>query len=171
MAPERCFAHDGNRVLAGHDGAAQIHRHHAIECIFGDFGDLRVAARDADADVVVQDVEPAPPSRTLVHRRRDLRLAGHVRLEGRRLPAFRGDQPGRLGGRGRIAIDAQDSRTLSRIEQRGGTAVAHALARTLPRAHDDRRLPFQSHRSLPGSIAGRARRAAPAGPPIRPAVD
>ena len=159
--PERCSPHDRDRVLARHDGAAQVHRHHAVEGLLGDLGHIRVPAGHADPDIVVQDVETAPPGSRLLHCCCNLRLARDVRLEGRSFAVLVGDHFGRFAGRCQIAVDAQHPRALAREEERRGAAVAHAVTRTLPRAHDDRDLAFQSHRSLPVWLAERRNRRPP----------
>jgi hypothetical protein len=51
-----------------------------------------------------------------------------------------------------MMVDAQDLRALAREGERGGAAVAHAFAGTLPGPDDDRDLVLQPHLgSLPGT--------------------
>ena len=54
------LAHDRQHVLARHHRAAQVDRVDAVEGLLGDGMGWGVAARDADADVVVEDVDAAP---------------------------------------------------------------------------------------------------------------
>jgi len=108
-------------------------------------GKLGVAAGKADADIVVQDVDPAPARLGVGHHRLDLAFTSHVGLECDRGPAFRGDHLDSLLCGSEITIDAQHGRTFARKGDRGGAAVAHAFAGTLAGTHHDGDTVFQAH--------------------------
>jgi hypothetical protein len=137
--------HDRQRVLAGHDRAAQIDRRYPVEGLLGQFLERLVAAADADPDIVVQDVDAAPALDRGHHRRGEGRLAGHVGLEGNALAAFLHGQRRGLLGRGEIAVDREDPGALLREAEHRGAAVADALARALPGADDDRDFSGEAH--------------------------
>ena len=54
------FAHDWERMLAGHHEAAQVDGADVVEGFLGDFEWRLVAAPETDTYVVVQDVDAAP---------------------------------------------------------------------------------------------------------------
>ena len=82
IEPGALLAHDRQRVLAGDDGAAQVDGVDAVEGGFRDLGRRGIAAGQADADVVVQDVDAAPQLHGLGDGRRKRRLFRDVGLEG-----------------------------------------------------------------------------------------
>src|SRR5579875_1652696 len=140
-------AHDRQRVLARHDRAAQVDRADTSEDLLRDLGHYRIARTQAHADVVVQNVKPAPALDCGVHRRRKRRLAGDVGLEGDAFAAFFGDHRGSLGRGTRVAIDCKDSGALLREPQRRGAAIADALSRTLTRPNDNRNFAAKTHKT------------------------
>jgi hypothetical protein len=68
-------------VLAGHDGAAQIDRADAVESLFSEIEQWRIATGDADADVVMQNVNAAPALLRRRYGRGKSRLFRDVGLE------------------------------------------------------------------------------------------
>ncbi len=60
MTPLLLRAHDRDHVLGGEDAALEVDRDAAVERFFGDIEQFGVAAGQADADIVVQDVDAAP---------------------------------------------------------------------------------------------------------------
>jgi hypothetical protein len=118
---------------------------------------------NADANIVVQDVDAAEA----LLRERDHRLERlflrHVSLQGHAFASVR-HRRGFLGG-GEIAIDDENIGALLRKAQHGGAAVAEAFARPLPGANDDRDFVLEAHRSfthavgwpLPSSASWRGR--------------
>ena len=145
IEPDCCLRMIGMHVLAGHDGAAQVDGVDAVEGLLGDLGGRGVAAGQADADVVVQDVDAAPQLHGLVDRGLQRGLFRHVGLEGDARAALFRHQRGSLLRRLQPVIHGQHLGALAREQQRRGAAVAHGLARGLPGADDDRSLAFQSH--------------------------
>jgi hypothetical protein len=47
-------------VLAGHDGASQIDSADAVESLLGEVQQRRIAAGDADANILMQNIDAAP---------------------------------------------------------------------------------------------------------------
>ena len=90
MAPLLLFAHDRDHVLGGEDAALEVDRDAAVERLLGDVEQFGVAARQADADIVVQDIDAAPAAMRIRHHRLDVGIFGDVGLEGyRRAAAWR----------------------------------------------------------------------------------
>ena len=145
MTPERCARIGGKHVLGGHDGAAQVDGGDAVEGGFGEFVKRRVAAGEAQADIVVQDIDAAPTLPRRLDHRLERRLAGHVGFErdafAARLPRHRR----RFLGGGEIVVDGQHLGALLREPQNRGAAVAHALARRLTGADHDGDLVLKTH--------------------------
>ncbi len=81
MTPERCARIAGEHMLGGHDGAAQVDGGDAVERGFGEFVERRVAAGEAQADIVVQDIDAAPTLPCRLDHRLERRLTGHVGFE------------------------------------------------------------------------------------------
>ena len=152
MAPLSLCAHDRDHLFRRQDAALQIDGDDAVERLFGDLQQLGVAAGQADADIVVQHVDPAPARLRLRNHRLDVGDLGHVGLERHGGSLLRRDHGGGFLRRFQMVIDAQHLRTFAREGERGGAAVAHAFAGALPGADDDRNLILQAHvSSLPGS--------------------
>jgi hypothetical protein len=146
--------HDRQRVLAGHDRAAQVDRRDPVVGLLGQVLDRLVAAADAHPDIVVQYVDAAPAPHRLCHRRGKGGLARYVGGEGNAVRAlFRGQRRGLLG-RGEVAVDGENLRTLLGEAQHRGAAVADAFAGALPGADDHRDFSRETHRypsiGLPG---------------------
>ena len=149
IAPLSCCAHDRQGMFAGHDRAAQVDRDDPVEGFFGNFGDRRIAAGDADADIVVQDVDPAPSFLGRGDDVRQFRFNRDIRLAGHAGAAFFGNHGGGFLRRRDIAVDRHDLRPFAGVQHRRRTAVADAFARALARAHDDGNLVLEPHsRSL-----------------------
>ena len=140
-------AHRRQHMLGGHDGAAQVDGGDAVEGGFGEFVERRVAAGDAQADIVVQNIDAAPALPRRLDHRLERRLAGHVSFErgafaaAARLPRHRR----RLLGGGEIVVDGQDLGALLGKPQNRGAAIAHPLAPRLPGADHDGDFVFETH--------------------------
>jgi hypothetical protein len=95
-----------------------------------------IAARPGDADIVDENVEPAPG----FHRARDDRLTGcgnaDITLDDLRNTAFGIDQPSCLIRPLRNSIDQRHLRAVPRQNDRGGAAIADTLG-TRTRTGDD----------------------------------
>ena len=135
----------------------EIHRHDPIERFGGDLRDGRVAARDADADVVVQYIHAAPSLDTIADGGRDALLVSDIRLERGGFAAFRADQISGFPGRGGAPVDRQHSGALPREEQRGGASVPHGRSRCLAGAENDSHFSLESHATSPlGNAPGQS---------------
>ena len=145
MTPGALRAHDRQDVLAGHDGAAQVDGGDAVECVLGDLVERRVAAGDAHADIVVQDVDAAPALPRGLDHRRQRRLAGDVGLKRHALAARLPRHGGGLLGGGEIVVDREHLGAFLREAQHRGAAIAHALPRRLAGAHHDGDLVLETH--------------------------
>ena len=99
MAPLFCWRMIGITCLAGEDAALEVDRHAAVERLLGDVEQLGVAAGDADADIVVQDVDAAPAAVRIGHHGLDLGILGDVGLEGHRRALVLADHVDGLLGR------------------------------------------------------------------------
>src|ERR1700758_4399019 len=135
-------------MFASHDGAAQVDGRDAVECSLSDLVERRVPAGDADADIVVKNVDSSPtPLRGLGHRRESC-LFGNVRFErdafSTRLSRHR---DGFLGG-GKIVIDGHHPGAFLSEAQNRSAAVAQSLARRLTSTDDDGDLVFEAHADL-----------------------
>ena len=151
MAPLFCCTHDRDHVLGGEHAALQIDRHAAVERFLGNVEQFGVAAGQADADIVVQDIDAAPAAHRILHHRLEVGIFGDVGLERRRGALLGGDHVDGLLRRRQIVIDAQHLGALAREGQRGGAAVADAFAGALSGADDDGDTIFQAHaHSTPG---------------------
>ncbi|MNL40671.1 hypothetical protein D3C87_1630380 [compost metagenome] len=73
--------HDCDRVLARENGAAQVDAHDIVKILFGDLEQVCVAAAQAHAHVVVQDVERAPTPLRFGHDLGEVFLARHIHFE------------------------------------------------------------------------------------------
>ena len=113
--------------------------------VLGDLVERRVAAGDAHADIVVQDVDAAPALPRGLDHRRQRRLLGDVGLERDAVPAGLPRHRGRLLGGGEIVVDGEHLGAFLREAQHRGAAVAHALARRLAGAHHDGDLVLETH--------------------------
>ena len=139
-------------MLGGEDAALEVDRHAAVERFFGDVEQFGIAAGEADADIVVQDVDAAPAAMRFSDHGFDVGIPGDVGLERHRRASLGRDQVGCLLRGCEIVIHAQHFRALAREGQCGGTAIAHAFARALAGADNDGDPIFQAHvSSLPGS--------------------
>ena len=78
----------------------------------GPMDQLGIAAGDADADIVVQDVDAAPAGVRIFHHGLELGVAGDVGLEGRRGAAFFADHVDGFPGRIEMVIHAQHAGAL-----------------------------------------------------------
>jgi len=121
-------AHDRDRVFRGKDAALEIDRDAAIDRLLGNVGKLGVAAGEADADIVVQDVDAAPAAVRVGDHGLDLGLLGDVGLEGYRRAALGGDHVDRFLRGFDVAIHTQHARE----GKRRGAAVADAFAGLWP---------------------------------------
>ena len=106
----------------------------------------RVAAGDAHADVVVQDVDAAEAALRVRDGGGERRLFGDVGLERRAFAGAALPDHGRglLGG-GKPVVDREHLRAFLREAQHGGAAIAHALAGRLPGADDDGGFVLETH--------------------------
>src|SRR5262249_40083329 len=109
----------------------------------------RLFIADADADVVVQDVDPAvsverrPRERATIRRPRDVGLANEAGA------AFGFDHRLCFARRFRIAIHEDHASAFARKENGGGAAITDGVARRLSRAGDDGDFALKSHDSNP----------------------
>ena len=128
-------------MLGSEDAALEVDRHAALERLLGEVEQLGVAASEADPNVVVQDVDAAPPGARIFNHRLELGVLGDVGPECycRTLlgPGHVDGHIDGLLGRFEVVIDAQHASTLASESQRCGAAVAHALAGALAGANDD----------------------------------
>ena len=145
MTPERCARIAGKHMLGGHDGAAQVDGGDAVEGGFGEFVKQRVAAGEAQAHIVVQNIDAAPALPCRLDHRLERRLTRHVGFErdafAARLPRHRR----RFLGGGEIIVDRQNLGALLRKPQNRGAAIAHPGARRLPGADHDGDLVLKTH--------------------------
>ena len=141
------FPHDRQRVLHRHHAAAQIDGADAVEGFLGDLENRRVAAAEAHADIVVQDIDASPA----IARRRDHRLQrlllGDVGLARHALAGAAALLHHRDGlfRRREVVVDRQHLGAFLREAQHGRAAVAHAGAGRLAGADDDRDLVLETH--------------------------
>ena len=98
----------------------------------------------ADADVVVQDVDPSQPRLGVGDEGLAVGLAGNVGGEGEGLATLAGDHGRGLLGRGQVAIDEQHAGAFAGEEDRGRPSVADVPAGRLAGPDDDRRLVRQA---------------------------
>jgi len=141
-------AHERQDMLAGHDSAAQVDGGDEVERGLGDLVERRVAAGNADADVVVQDIDAAPtPPRGLDHCR-ERRLLGDVCFECNAFAARLSRHGDRLLGGGEVVVHRQHPGALLRETHNRGAAVADALAGRLTGAHHNGDLVLQTHANL-----------------------
>src|SRR6185437_15631532 len=99
-------------------------------------GDRRVAAGDADADVVVQDVDAAPQPVAGTHRSDHVGLVGDVGLAGFRRAALGPDLGDGLVGRLLVDVGDEYLRALAGVQQGNGFAVPHGPPLQLAAAED-----------------------------------
>ena len=145
-------AHDRDHLLGGENAALQIDGDDAVERLLGDLQQFGVAAGQADADIVVQHVDPAPARLRLRDHRLDVGGFRDVGPEGHGGALLPRDHCGGFLCRFQMMVDTKHFRALACKGQRCGAAVAHALAGALAGADDDRNLVLQAHlSSLPGS--------------------
>ena len=112
--------------LAAEEHGLDVDLHHAAP-------DLGVLLHDgaaaADADIVVEEVQPAEA----VHRRRNhapaLRAIGEIGLMRCRSAALRGDHVHGALGESQIAVDDENASAGTREQDGRGAAVADAVAR------------------------------------------
>src|SRR4030095_7227202 len=103
----------------------------------------------SDADVVVQDVNPAigverrPRERAAIRRPRDI---GFINEAG---AAFGFDHRLRFARRFRITVDENYAGAFARKENGGGGTIADSVSGRLSRAGDDSHFVLQSHDSNP----------------------
>ena len=122
------FPHDRQHVLAGQHGAEQVDVHDPVEGRGRDVLERRVAAFDADADIVVQDVDSAPLSGASRDDRFDCRLIRHVRGGGERFAALLGDHVGGFLRRVQVTVHAANPGAFAGENQRRRAAVADGFA-------------------------------------------
>jgi hypothetical protein len=123
-------------------GAAQVDRADAVESLLGEIEQRRVAAGDADPDVVMQNIDAAPALVCRLYGRGERRFLGDVRLEGDAFTSGLFYHRRGFLGRGEIAVDSHDLGALLSESQHRGAAVAHSFAGALPGADDDGDLCF-----------------------------
>ena len=128
IEPDALLAHDRQHVLAGHDGAAQVDGVDAVEGVLRDLGRDGIAAGQADADVVVQDVDAAPQLHGLGDGGLQRRLLRDVGLEGHACAALLGDQRRRLLGR----VEAWSTASTLAPSRANTSAVARPLPMPSP---------------------------------------
>src|SRR5262249_1506893 len=117
-------------VLAGEEHALDVDVDDPVPAFLAG---LDGAARLGDADVVVQDVDPAEWRDTLLHRRGDVACVRNVGRDGGAGAAFATDDAARLLRGREGAINGDDLRPLAREGNRCRFAVAPAgCARTSP---------------------------------------
>jgi hypothetical protein len=131
-------------VLCRHDGATQIDRTNAVERLFAQLRERGVAATEADADIVMQDVDAAPALDRVRDRGREALFLRDVGLEWNTCLAGAGHLCRFRRGL-HVAIDREHARAFLHEAHRCGAAIAHAFARALSGAHDDRDLPLEPH--------------------------
>ena len=142
------LAHDGDDILAGHDGSPEVNGGAPVEYLFGEIEQCRVTAAEADADVVMQNINLTPSFMGRGNRRSQRRASGHIRLEGEAISPVLSNHRCRLLGRGEVAVDGHDPGAFLGKSQGGRPPIAECFAGTLTGADNDGRLPFQTHRSL-----------------------
>ena len=100
-------------MFAGIDHRAQVDRDNFVEGLGGDFGHAGVAAFDADADIVVKDVDTAPLFDAGVNGGFHLLFAGDVGGDRVGLAAVIPDLARGFLGRIQVPVDAQDQGPLA----------------------------------------------------------
>ena len=131
------LSHDRDDVLAGHDGAAQVDGTDPVESFLRKIEQRGIAAGDADADIVMKNVDAAPAFLRCRYGGGECCFFGDVGFEGDAFPAPLLDHRSCLLRREEVTIDSHDLRTLLRESQRRGTAIAHPFARALAGANND----------------------------------
>ncbi len=144
-------SHHGQRGLAGHDHALEIHGHDLVPDRLVDRSRSRV--RPADADVVVEHVEPPEGVDRLLDEGDRVGLARRVGFDGEGRPAFLLDHRQRVLRGGQVAIDDHDLGAFAGEEDRRRSSVSDRVARGLPRTDDDRDLVLEST-AHSGEISG-----------------
>jgi hypothetical protein len=114
--------------------------------------ELGVPARQAHADVVVQDVQRAPALPCGPHRCLQVGFPRDVSRDCRAVEAFLPDQRCGLFSRFQGPVDREDMRAFAREPHGGGAPIADAFAGTLPGSDDDRYLALQPRRRGPALI-------------------
>jgi len=117
------------------------------------FLDDRVAAGEAQAHIVVQDVDAAPFGEAAFDHLHDRRLVGDVGRCRRRRAAFLLDHVDGVPRRFQVAVDRPHLRAFAREQQRCRPSVADGLPRRLPRADDDGDLVLEPHASFLRAVA------------------
>src|SRR6185369_8201427 len=135
-------------MLAAHDRAGQVDRGDAVEGMLGDAVDGRIAARNTDTHIVMQDIDAIPTALGGVDHGGKRALVTDIRLERHALALP--DHASRLFGTRDVVINREHLGTLLGETQNGGAPVSHALARGLPGANHDRDLVLEAHVSLFG---------------------
>ena len=144
--------HGGNGVFGEQEHALDVDLHH-VPVLFRRLVDDAPTA--ADADIVVEKIQPPPAIDAGLDQRLAVGLAGDVAADRRRRAAFHGDHLHRAFGERYVAIRHQHLGTLACQQNGCGPAVADAVAcRTA--AADNRNLAGQtgivlwsSHRFFP----------------------
>jgi hypothetical protein len=141
-------------MLGRQKEAFDVDVEHAIPLVLAELD--RPAGR-ADANIIVQYVDAAPPGHAGIDHGLDAAVLRGIGLEGHRLAAFVCDQAHGLLGRGALAVDAEHARTLAR--EGDGRAFAIAITRAdRARADHDRHLVLQSARHvLPALLSYRGK--------------
>jgi hypothetical protein len=138
-------AHDRQHAFAREHHAAQVDRRDAIERIGRDVLDRRIAAREADADVVVQDIDASPRGVTIRHHARNRGLVGDIGKPGARNTTLGFDHRNRVARRFDAVIRNPDLGAFTREFDRRCTPVADRLAGCLSSADDDGDFVLQQH--------------------------
>jgi hypothetical protein len=108
-----------------------------------------VAAGDADADVIVQDIDTTPAPHCLCHRRGKHCFARDVGFECHALETLGCHHGGGFGGGIEAAIDGENVCALASKPQYRRSTVADAFAGALPSANNDSNLVFKTHNNAP----------------------
>src|SRR5262249_39904497 len=147
------LSHDRDDVLASHDGAAQIDSADPVESLFGEIEQRRIAAGNADTDVVMQNIYVAPTLLRRRYRRGERCFLGDVGFEGDAFAASLPDHRHRILGRREITVHGHHFGTLLGESQSRGAAIAHPFTWALPGANNDGGLSFKTHGGLPSLLA------------------
>jgi hypothetical protein len=122
----------------------QVDGDDAVERLLGDLGRRRVAARNAQAHVVMQHVDAAELFPRGADHGGERVLPGDVGLERHAGTVLPGHRRG-LFRQGEIAVRRHHGGTLLDEAQHRGAPIAHALAGRLARTDDDGDLVLQAH--------------------------
>ena len=143
--------HRGNRVLRCKEHAVDVDLHHALPHFRILLDDAALAA---DADVVVEQVEPAELFERRFDHRAALTFVGDIGGVSRGIAAFVDDHLDRALREIELPIDYEHACTRTSKQDRGGATVADAVARGAAAGHDsdlacEAELFFEIHWSYP----------------------